>query len=234
LLSSHFLLAIPGILSDAEDEFAWHEESVRMAWEITQGGLTGESFDYELGLIRWLPKQRREIAKLVKLILRWRTRRLDVVVHSNGSHMITQALGRLIEMVQRGEVKRHELPFFSSIHLVAPSCEADCNLNFLNAAVGMGMVGRVFLYQPQSDRVVKLGHWFRKPVGWVGWGHGNLSVVGFRNVHEDFAASFITIAHGRNHTDAVKPAQLLGTMQLVVANLLLAATPQPPTEGSAP
>jgi hypothetical protein len=229
---NHFLITVPGILSDAEDAFAWHEESIRITWDLTNGGLWGESFDYELGLVRWLPKQRRAIDALVQVLLRWKSRRLIVVVHSNGSHMITQALGRLLELHMRGEIGRAGLPRIETLHLIAPSCEADCTRNFLNGAVSLGLVGNVFLYQPQSDRVVKFGHWWRKPFGWLGWGHGNLSVAGFQNVRPDLEQHFITIPHGRDHTDAVKAPQLRETMELILAQVRLAAGHQTINEGS--
>ncbi len=219
------VLWIPGILSDAEDNFAWHAEAARRTPKLSGYRFDGDSFDYELGLVRWMPKMRRKVRELIKVLNSYAGAELHVVVHSNGGNMITWAIKEIWE----GE----DAPDFyiQSLHLIAPSCESDCRKNTRNDAVNWSFVGEVFLYQPGKDVPVKVGHKMRRYFGWLGWGHGDLSVAGFRHVDEAVADHFHTIKDPRhNHTSWFKPEHFEATLKLILSNCD-AATGHVPLDG---
>jgi hypothetical protein len=217
------VLCIPGILSDADNNFAWHAAAARKVRPMSGGRFDGDAFDYELELIkgipiRWMPKMGRKVSELVKVLNEFAGTELHVIVHSNGGNMITEALK---EVFSAEEPPRFHI---TSLHLIAPSCESDCRKNALNDAVLFDVVDQVFLYQPGRDVPVKIGHTMRFFFGWMGMGHGDLSVAGFREVDESIAHHFHTIKGDQhNHTSWLNNNHLDATLKLVLSNCDAAA-----------
>ncbi len=213
-------LFVPGILSDADNNFAWHAAAARSVRRLSGGQFDGEAFDYELELIpgvpiRWMPKMQRKVRELAEVLLEFHDCELHVAVHSNGGNMICEALRLLLKM---GGSELHGL-HLTSLHLIAPSCESDCRKNLLNEAVLLDLVSQVFLYQPGRDGAVRLGHAMKFLFGWAGLGHGNLSVAGFRHVADGVQGRFHTLQFPEaNHTSLLSKTALEHTLKTILSN----------------
>jgi hypothetical protein len=98
------------------------------------------------------------------------------VGHSHGAAVILEAL------------KTNGWPYVPQLHLLSAACEADFDKNGLNAALGSGFIGKLFLYQAGKDEALALA---ATPMGkLLGYGTLGLKPV---NVGESAASKITTI-----------------------------------------
>lgn len=169
-----FYLIIPGIETDATDQFHW---SRRLATQIeVSTNAKAEAYQYHVKWYsRWIHQQRNVDSVVRKIKERSPTERVHLIGHSNGCDLILRALRALRQV--------DGMTVVHTLHLYSGATDPDFRSNGLNDALEQNDLFEVHIYCSHDDWVLKrlapvsrgLGHW-------VGLGFDNLGYVGPRGV----------------------------------------------------
>jgi esterase/lipase superfamily enzyme len=208
-------ICVNGILVNPGDANGWTDRAV--TWlHTTRDDVAAEKFEYFVGALTRRFRLNSIARNFAELLQKYgANHELHIIGHSNGGEVITRAIRHLLtESKSRVELN------IKSIHLCAPANAADFAANWLNIALGLGLVKSVFVYRARKDKALMLGRVSRRLFGWLGLGYGDLGLVGPQNVDERYAARVIDIPNVvEGHTDFFTEANFENTMQRIGLNI---------------
>lgn len=170
-------ILIPGILQHPEGIEDWADRA--RDWIHANTEDTAITYEYRVGIIRTKRERKRWVADLIELLCtRYAGRTVNVLTHSNGGYIITEAIKQCRDI------------HLKALHMVAAAADADFDKNGLNEAILSNRVQRVFLYCSRGDRTLNTwATWSKRLFGWLGLGYGNLGWVGKKHVSDDAEAA---------------------------------------------
>lgn len=198
------IFTVPGIRSIPGDAKNWCGRAVTWLHTKTSEIITAEKIEYFTAAVLRPFGQRDRSDKLVRTASYYDNAiwRKDVVAHSNGTDVVTDAL------------KQDPALRFHTVHLVCAACEADFWKNGLNQCLREGRIRWVRVYVATDDKALKFAaSWFAKKI----LGYGTLGRRGPCRVAAEVAGRVETVEwNGYGHSTCWDDEHFDDTMKLFV------------------
>lgn len=165
------IVCVPGIRQDPEGIDDWCDVVRDRIHVANPGRYTVLTYEYRENGLRKQADRERRAADIAKLVARYPGWRVVLVGHSNGCHDICEAL------------KKFQTLSVDTVVLFAAATAANFDDNGLNDAARELRVRRIVVLWSPKDTVLDQAARFTRWVGsWIGFGYGELGLVGPKNV----------------------------------------------------